>query len=39
MLGPSDRTWVGVGKKLLAALYPSGSYGLDLGGSGIPIGA
>jgi hypothetical protein len=25
MLGPPDRTWVGVGTKLLVALYPGGT--------------
>ena len=25
MLGPLDRTWVGVGTKTLAALYPGGT--------------
>jgi hypothetical protein len=65
MLSPLERTWVGVGTNMLAALYPSGtkrlgppyglwagliievlralylggSDGLDLGGSGVPIGA
>ena len=38
-LGPPDGLWEGLAIEVLRALYPGGSDGLDLGGSGIPIGA
>jgi hypothetical protein len=35
---PPDGTWVGIETEVFKALYPGGSDGFGLDGSGVPIG-
>jgi hypothetical protein len=38
-IDPPDGFWVGIAMEVFKALYPGGSEGFGLRGSGIPIGA